>query len=101
MITEKDLQEAINDCEMDPNPTSNTCIKLAAYYTLLDRLHRREGKSYSFSSGSESEFMRSIKLVKDDALWSILDEAMDTLKTLHPRLYNGIIRRLQNASAEG
>ena len=38
MITEKDLLEAIAECQGERNPNANTCIKLAAYYTILDHL---------------------------------------------------------------
>ena len=34
MITEKDLQEAIAECQGQRNPNANTCIKLAAYLTI-------------------------------------------------------------------
>lgn len=38
MITEQDLQEAIAECQGERNPNANTCIKLAAYYTIRDHL---------------------------------------------------------------
>ena len=54
MITRKDLIEAIEKCQGQKNPNANTCIKLAAYYTILD--HTPEDDSgYSFS-GPSSEF---------------------------------------------
>jgi hypothetical protein len=39
MITEKDLKEAIAECEGERNPNANTCIKLAAFYTILDNMY--------------------------------------------------------------
>ena len=39
MITENDLQEAIAECEGVRNPTANTCLKLAAFYTIKDKLY--------------------------------------------------------------
>ena len=38
MITEKDLQEAIAECEGQRNPNANTCVKLAAFYIIKDHL---------------------------------------------------------------
>ena len=38
MITEQDLQEAIAECQGERNPNANTCIKLAAFYTIRDHL---------------------------------------------------------------
>ena len=42
MITEQDLQEAIAECQWERNPNANTCIKLAAYYTIRDHLFPQE-----------------------------------------------------------
>ena len=36
MITEQDLLEAIAECQGQRNPNANTCIKLAAYYIILE-----------------------------------------------------------------
>lgn len=44
MITEKDLQEAIAECQGERNPNANTCIKLAAFYTIRDHLFPHEEK---------------------------------------------------------
>ena len=49
MITEKDLQEAIAECEGARNPNANTCIKLAAFYTIRQHMFG-EQPSYSFSA---------------------------------------------------
>ena len=38
MITEYDLQEAIAECQGERNPNANTCIKLAAFYTIKNEL---------------------------------------------------------------
>lgn len=38
MITEKDLQEAIAECLGQRNPSTQTCIKLAAFYTIKNEL---------------------------------------------------------------
>lgn len=44
MITEKDLQEAIAECQGERNPNANTCIKLAAFYTIRDHLFPEEAE---------------------------------------------------------
>ena len=38
MIREEDVREAIAEMQGQKNPNANTCIKLAAYYTILDHL---------------------------------------------------------------
>ena len=52
MITEKDLQEAIAECQGQRNPNASTCIKLAAFLTIQKELF---GKSEQFESVEKSE----------------------------------------------
>ena len=106
MITEQDLRAAIAECQGQRNPNSNTCIKLAAYYTILDHMYGGADTvsvdipSYSHSSNenytSNSEFMETIKNMDIDSVLQILDELMDTLKAVQPRLYQAVIRKLNN-----
>lgn len=108
MITEADLLEAIAECQGTRNPNASTCIKLAAFYTILD--HIREDThdvTYSYSPGpaetvdnkvsytSDTEFAGAIRGMNQDAVFQILDEAMEALQVLNPRLYAGIMRKLE------
>ena len=103
MITEHDLQEAIAECEGQRNPTSNTCIKLAAYYTIRDKLYPAKQEEvdampkYSLSSGPKesSEFMQAAQSIDEESFLSIMDELMTTLQALMPRLYDGVMRKLK------
>lgn len=61
MITEHDLQEAIAECEGERSPNANTCIKLAAFYTIKnelfgnsERLTKQDILSLIGDSGSEN-----------------------------------------------
>ena len=54
MITEQDLLSAIAECQGERNPNANTCIKLAAYYTILDNIRppketAEQPHAYSFA----------------------------------------------------
>jgi hypothetical protein len=95
LITRKDLEEAIAKCQGQKNPTANTCIKLAAYYTILD--HTPDDSSYSYSSNpSNSEFMRLIKSRNvGDALF-VIDDMMEELQVINPKLYYETMERLGN-----
>lgn len=42
MITERDLDEAIAECQGQPHPNSNTCIKLAAFLTIKNFMFGKE-----------------------------------------------------------
>ena len=102
MINKADIKKAIAECQGEPNPNSTTCIKLAAYYTILNNL---EGESMmSFASkpvetvgnNSDSEFFEAIKGVNMTDVLAVMDELMDGVKTLIPRLYNVTMDRLKN-----
>lgn len=107
MITEKDLQEAIAECLGDRTPNANTCIKLAAYYTIQNELYPKEEKKMemvdrgqSFEAPqtkiySESEFAHAINRLSSEEAWYIMDELMETLKVINPRLYAGVMRKIE------
>ena len=110
MITEKDLQEAIAECQGQRNPNANTCIKLAAFYTIRRELFG-EGKDagplpgYSYAmqtesepmimNDSDSEFARVIDVRPQAEIWPLMDEMMDTIHAIHPRLYSAVMDRLR------
>ena len=113
MITEKDLQEAIAECQGQRNPNASTCIKLAAFYTIRRELFG-EGKEavqlpvspgYSYAMQTESEpmimndsdsaFAQAINGRPQAEVWPLMDEMMDTIRAIHPRLYNAVMDRLR------
>ena len=94
MITRKDLLDAIEKCQGQKNPNANTCIKLAAYYTILDHT---EEDSYSYASKpSNSEFMRIIKSKNLDDVLFAMDEMMEELQAVAPKLYYQTMERVQS-----
>lgn len=113
MITEKNLQEAIAECEGQRNPSASTCIKLAAFYTIKQHMFGVPG-AYSFASGplptaeksvedpgrikyeSDTEFAKEVYGMKIDVFMSIMDELMSTLEMVHPRLYAGVMRKVKS-----
>ena len=104
MITEKDLQEAIAECQGERNPNSRTCLKLASYYIIKDHLFNKQElptPSYSYSNGpttitydGDSEFLQVLKSKNIDDILPILDELMTTLNVINPRLYEGVMTKL-------
>lgn len=110
MITEQDLREAIAECEGKRDPSSSTCIKLAAFYTIRNELFGKQVRAdeplYSYAAPpvqndpvisytSGTEFGSTINGMSPEKVWPIMDELMDTIHTLMPRLYDGVMRRLQ------
>lgn len=106
MITEQDLQEAIAECEGTRNPNANTCIKLAAFYTIKRELFGNSEQpvaSYSFSAPpqtqntgyiSDTEFGKMISGMDLVEVMEVMDELMTTLQIVNPRLYASVIRKL-------
>lgn len=110
MITDKDLQEAIAECLGQRNPNASTCIKLAAFYTIRRELFGEEkeagplpGYSYAMQTNPEpiimndsgSEFAQAINGRIQAEVWPLMDEMMDTIQAIHPRLYNAVMDRLR------
>ena len=117
MITLHDLDTAIAKCQGEVNPNANTCIKLAAFYTIRQEMFGdAEGKStapavsgYStqaapvpapeqaetiidFDSGSE--FSRAIDGRDAYSVWAVMDELMEVLNATNPRLFDGVMRKI-------
>ena len=115
MITEQALQEAIAECNGERNPNSSTCLKLAAFYTIKDHLYpeqpempqkpaERSIQAYSYASGVEdkigtfgdTEFARAIANRPASEIWPIIIELMDVLNAINPRLYTGVMRKIDS-----
>lgn len=105
MITEYALQEAIAECEGQRNPTANTCLKLAAFYIIKDKMYpakqeeRIEMPQYSYAMSTdvrkpETEFMQIVENMNPSDYLEVMDELMTTVKALIPKLYDGVMRRL-------
>ena len=107
MITEYDLQEAIAECQGQRNPNASTCIKLAAFLTIRRELFGEEkndeplGYSYQpepesrIRNDCDSEFARLIDGRPQEEIWPLMDELMETINAIHPRLYMAMMDRLR------
>ena len=93
LITRRDLLEAIEKCQGQKNPNANTCIKLAAYYTILD--HTPEEEVGYPHTGPSSEFVNIAKMKNMDDVLMVMDELMETLQREHPKLYYETLDRLE------
>lgn len=111
MITEQDLTEAIAECIGKRNPDANTCIKLAAYYTIMREMYGKDDSNsevrqipnYSFSAppdngvvqySGDSEFAQIVNGKPIQAVLSLTDEVMTALKVGFPRLYDATMIKL-------
>ena len=108
MITEKDLQDAIAECQGERKPTATTCRNLAAYFTIYDHLFPKQAELAEdipqtifktvdediIADYGDTEFYRMIRGRKAADIWAVMNELMETLQVINPRLYDGVMRQL-------
>lgn len=87
--------------------------KLADLYTIKNQMERGKGaapryeQAYSSAAApvehtemtgfyGDSEFLRAIEGKDPADVWAIMDELMDTLHTVNPRVYNGVMRKINS-----
>ena len=103
MITLREVEKAI--CEMEAVPDANfeTCRKLAVFYILRDYMggtlpfsgySAADGPQEKIEHHGETEFLEIVAGRDPDGVWSVLDGLMSTLQITNPRLYDGVMRRL-------
>ena len=89
MPTEEELLNAIDNLRLQA-PSYDTCQKLVVYNELLDRYYNNVS---SYNSGSE--FMEAIDGRPWDGLLPLLDELMDCLMVINPKLYQSFMEKLK------
>lgn len=105
MISLREVDEAITEYERMP-ATMALVARLASLYTVRDHLlgsapeRRLEApemppERHIMSLHSNSEFAEAIKGKDMAAIWKAIDELVDTLRMVNPRLYDGLLRQLR------
>ncbi len=105
MIKLQELDAAIAECQGKRNPDARTCIMLAAFLTIKRELYEEEKNDiqYSFAPApdrniiqidSDSEFARAIDGRDWHDVLPAVEELVETLKIIQPRLYNAFMGNL-------
>ena len=94
MIKERELIDAIHQYENSENPTAQTCIALAAFYAVKNKMYPDKAPDALYSS--DTEFGYYARRCSPERLMEVMDELMDTIKVLNPQLYDGVIQRLSD-----
>ena len=106
MITEYELRKAIADCQAEKNPNANTCVKLAAFYTIQDHIGKPDiSAAYSaapetsevIAYRSDTDFSRAIRGKDADSVLAVVDDLMNALQVLSPRMYRNAMRHFEEA----
>lgn len=116
MITEKEIAQAIEECMREP-VTGNKRAVLADLIIIQDYLfgepmQAQEApqpmpmQSYSappaeqvenyIQTTGDSEFLRAVDGRKADKVWKLMDELVEAVKILHPRMYTTFIDKVQD-----
>lgn len=102
MIREDELLKAIEDCERLP-PSYQNCEKLATFYTLYDHLFgcppfyddcKNSNHENIISAPPKSEFLEAINGKNITPILNILDELAGSLHVVNPKLYDSLIRKI-------
>lgn len=102
MLNRRELLNAISECE-SANENFQNCQKLATLYILYDHLYS-EPKSPEveriqmeiIETDRDSEFMQLINGKKIEPVLDLIDELMETIKILQPRLYDSALRKVKD-----
>ena len=116
MITEKEVEQAIQECMRDPI-TGNKRAVLADLIIIQDYLFGEPTRaqevpqpmpmqSYSappmeqveiyVETNGDSEFLKVVNGRKAERAWPLINELVEAVKILHPRMYTTFIDKVQD-----
>lgn len=108
MLSLREVDEAIAVYEKEP-ATMALVARLADLYTVRNHLVGVQGERRSEAPetsperlsikeiplNSDSEFAKAIQGKDVAAVWAAVDELVETIKIVNPRLYDGLLRQLR------
>ena len=102
MFSKNELLDAIDELESAPSTFQNA-EKLATFYTLYDHLYvRKEPATYvesveevTIDRYGDSTLFQVIEGQNAESVWLIMDELLESVKVLQPKLYQATIDRLK------
>lgn len=101
MFTKNELLDAIDELEMSP-ATYQNCQKLSTFYSLYDHLYGDNRPSLEtvrqtiIEDYGDSDFLRAVEGSDAEKVFMILDELLDAVKVLQPRLYDATLTALND-----
>jgi hypothetical protein len=109
MLERREVEERIAEIKNKRDQTETECVKLAAFLIIRDDFDKGAVGSYGDAAPNptaapivetvigehgDSEFLQLIAHRDADHVWAVIDSMMETLKVMEPRLYAGVIRRI-------
>lgn len=109
MLSEHDLLSEIDKYNAKADLTPNECIRLAAFYTILNcqyPIEQSVPQSTSMASGENiektisvdgnSEFFTAIDGRNSTEMWELMNELMDAISVVNPKLYESVMRKINS-----
>ena len=101
MITRKEIDEAIQEVAEEMQ-NYNDCQKLATFLTLKNLLYPKYRQYIEtvtetvvdYEGASEFSSVVNGKVAVD--VWQVIEELMEAIKWLYPRIYNQVIEKIKN-----
>ncbi len=110
MITIKELDKAITECLRKADPDAYTCIKLAAYFIIRDKLSESPeqlpppkpagylpdkslAKTETIDYIGSTDFIKAVNGRNTADVVSVIDDLMSMLKVVCPELYDKALQR--------
>lgn len=94
MISLEEVEKDILELEARDTSFVN-CQRLSVLYTVRNNLRSYQAKApLALDVSGESEFLRAVNGKNADKMWKILDELMEVLQVMNPRLYDGVMRKI-------
>lgn len=109
MIDKRELEGAIAELENARDHSPQMCQRLADLYIIREKLFEPSAKTdYGYSlaaapmpepesleSYGDSEFLIAIQGKTPASAWTVMDELMDTLKAVNPRVYKKVLSKIR------
>lgn len=101
MVSKNELQNAINECANEPF-TYSKCQKLADFITVYEYFYgepKQQSKTVTESIveyNGETEFASTINGKKSVKVWAVMDELMEAVKVLQPRIYDSVLQKIKD-----
>ena len=116
MITEKEIEQAIKECLREPvtgnkravladliiiqgylfgEPTRAQEVQQPMHMQSYSSPPMEQVENYIQTTG-DSEFLKAVDGRKADKVWKLVDELVEAVKILHPRMYTTFIDKVQD-----
>ena len=107
MITEKDLISSIDECLTEPITGSKRSVLadliIIHNYLFGEPIEDNRGYSYEnrveksiIQTDSDTEFLQLVNGKDINSVLDVMQELMDAVKTLHPRMYDSVLMKIQD-----